>query len=308
MEQIYLHDCRKKTSPTLVTDSIAGEVCCSACGIVIREKIVDRTNETRGFSKEDYFSKSRTGSPAKIYMHDMGNSSKISKENHDASGRYFSSKSKIRFSRLRLWDSRSKNNSKARNLNHVFNKLNSIANKLNLPENAKEHSAYIYRKATEKRIIQGNSVQTMISAAVYVTCREFGIPRSLDEIVQVTNIERKTLSRNYRRLVQKLELDITPTKVDFVSKVANLVGVSERIKRTSNKILDDAKKCDIHVGKNPMGLAAGAVYISAIGSGEKITMQKIAKKSNISTVTIRKIVRLLRPFAAKYIKSIDITS
>ncbi|MDX1596329.1 MAG: transcription factor TFIIB, partial [Nitrosopumilaceae archaeon] len=83
--------------------------------------------------------------------------------------------------------------------------------------------------------------------------------------------------------------------------------VSEKIRRISTKILEDAKKEDVHVGKNPIGLAAASVYISSIGNGKDISMASLSRKSNISTVTIRKLVKMLKPFAAKYIETIDIT-
>ena len=220
----------------------------------------------------------------------------------------FHLKTNIIFSRLRKWDYRTKNNSKKRSLTQAFIILDSVSNKMGLPENAKEHTAYIYRKASDNGIIKGNSIESMLSASAYAACKQLGIPRSLEETVKATNTDRKTLSRTYRRLVQKLDLDVGSQKIDYVSKIANLVNVSERIKRTSSKILRDAKEDNIHVGKNPLGLAAAAVYLSAIGSGRNISMATFSRKSHISTVTIRKIVRLLRPFASKYIESIDVSS
>ena len=306
-QQAITHNCNTDEQPSLITDIHNGEVCCSTCGEVVVEKIIDRSNETRSFSKEDYLSKSRNGSPSKISMFDMGNSSAISKSDIDASGNFLSAKNKSHFSRIRLWDSRSKKRSKERSLVNAFTILDSFVNKLGLPENVKEQSAYIYRKAVEKKIIRGSSVRATMAGAVYAACKQSGIPRTLDEVSSIANINRKTLSRAYRRLLKKLNLDVTSARIDYVSKVANSAQVSEKIRRISTKILEDAKKEDIHVGKNPIGLAAASVYISSIGNGKDISMASLSRKSNISTVTIRKLVKMLKPFAAKYIETIDIT-
>jgi len=305
MKSESFHNCAKKGG-FIVSDGITGEIVCSTCGMVLKEKTFERSNDARTFSKEEYMSKTRTGSPCKLSMFDMGNSSMIARNNLDASGKYIS-KNKSHFSRLRLWDSRSKMKSKERGMIQAFMILDSVENKINLPENAKEHAAHVYRKAAGKKIIRGKSIRAMMSASIYASCKQLGIPRSIDEVAEATNINRKTLSRTYRHLVRKLELDMTSTKLDYVSKVANSVAAGERVRRISSKILDDVKKSDMHVGKNPIGLAAGAVYISSIGSGKNITMANISKKSKISTVTIRKIARLLKPFAAKYIETIQIT-
>lgn len=303
MNQISLHKCVQK-KPIVITDDINGELFCGLCGTVLKEKIVDRSHDVGSFSKEVLNTKKRTGPPLKTSIFDMGSSSVIPKTNIDSSGKYISSTNKFHFSRLRRWDSQSKHNQKNKKLIRAFILLNSIKSKLNLPENVRERSAYIYRKASEKNIVRGNSTNSMIAAAVFVACKQLGIPRSLYEISHVVNIKRKMLSHTYRRLVSKLELDVVSNSVDYVTKVANSVGADEKTKRLSHQILNDAKKDKVHVGKNPVGLAAGAVYLSGIGVGKNISMSKISSESNISTVTIRKIVRILRPFAAKYIETI----
>jgi len=62
----------------------------------------------------------------------------------------------------------------------------------------------------------------------------------------------------------------------------------------------------MHVGKNPIGIAGASIYLSAINHNEHVPMAKISRKIDISVVTIRKISKLLKPFASKYIKSIDV--
>ena len=304
----YTHNCKKLEDSNIVTDVTTGEIFCSTCGVVLREKTVDTAYDSRTFSLEEYFANTRNGMPSKISMFDMGNSSMIGNRDVDASGRQLSYKNRSHFLRLRLWDSRSKKKSKERGLLQAFTVLDSIANKLSLPENSKEHIARIYRKASGKNIVRGNSIRSMMAATVYASCKQLGIPRSLDEVSQAANIRRKTLSRTYRRIVRKLDLDVVSTQVDYVSKVANSVRINEKTRRTSDKILSDAKKNNVHVGKNPIGLAAASVYLSAIGTNQNISMAAISKKTSISTVTIRKLANLLRPFAAKYIRTIEVSS
>ena len=302
------HDCIRNDSALLITDTEQGEICCSHCGMVIIERMMERTVDSSTFSKEDYFTKTRTGAPSKMSVYDLGHSSMISKNNVDMSGNGITAKTKSHFSRMRKWDSRCKANSRERSLIRAFTILDSLRTKLSLPENAKEHAAYIYRKAADKNIIKGTSIPSMMAASVYASCKQFAIPRTIDEVSQISNINRKTLSHTYRRLVKKLDLDINSAKIDYISKVANSVLMEEKSKRISSKILDNAKKHKVHVGKNPIGIAAASVYLSAIGTDQKITMKELSQKNNISTVTIRKLVRLLRPYAAKYIKTIEVSS
>ncbi len=301
-----LRHCLADSHKSPVTDVNAGEIICSDCGIVLEERAVDRNNDSKTFTKEDYLNTARNGPPTKISISDMSSSSIISKKNFDAVGKKMHSNNIRHFSRMRFWDSRSKSNNKEQNLVKAFTVLDAYSNKLNMPENAKEHAAYIYRKAVDKKIIRGNSIPSMMAASVYASCKQLGIPRSVDEISKITNINRKKLLRSYKRLVKKLEIKVDSTGINYVSKISSSLSVSEKTSRLANKILHDAKQEKIHVGKNPIGVTAASIYLSAINHGEHVPIARIARKTNISTVTIRKIIKMLRPFAAKYIKSIDI--
>ncbi|KFM20392.1 Transcription initiation factor IIB protein [Marine Group I thaumarchaeote SCGC AAA799-P11] len=306
MKQIlecYFND--NHTSP--ITDTTTGEICCSDCGIVIKEKTVEQTNGLSTFSNEDFLKNARNGPPSKIAMSNMSKSSIISKKNVDAVGKRIVANNKAHFSRMRLWDSRSKNSNKERNLMRAFTVLDAHASKLSMPENAKEHAAYIYRKAVSKDIIRGSSIPSMMAASVFAACKQLGIPRSMNDTAKVANMSKKKLSRTYKRLVKNLELKVSSFEADYVSKISNSLSVSEKTARLAGKIIHDLKKEHLHVGKNPIGITAASLYLSAINYDEHVPIEKISKKTNISTVTIRKMIKLLRPFAAKYLKSIDLS-
>ena len=57
----------------IVTDELLGEVFCGSCGEVLKEKLVDISNETRTYTNEQYLGNARTGSPLKISIFYMGN-------------------------------------------------------------------------------------------------------------------------------------------------------------------------------------------------------------------------------------------
>lgn len=301
-----LECCHSNNHTSPVTDTTTGEICCSDCGIVLKEKTAEQTNGLRAFTNEDFLNNTVNGPPSKMAMSNMSKSSIISKKNVDAIGKRIVSNNKAHFSRMRLWDSRSKNSSKERNLIRAFTVLDAYASKLSMPENAKEHAAYIYRKAVNNNIVRGSSIPSMMAASVFAACKQLGIPRSMDDTSKVANISKKRLSKTYKRLVQNLDLDVNHFEIDYVSKISNSLSVSEKSARLAGKIINDLKKEHLHVGKNPIGITSASLYLSAINYDEHVSIEKISKKTNISTVTIRKMVKLLRPFAAKYLKSIDL--
>ena len=70
-----------------------------------------------------------------------------------------------------------------------------------LPDAAVEKTAYIYRKVQERGLVRGRTIAAVLSAVVYIVCRETAIPRTLDDIAGLTNIKQKELARVYRLIV-----------------------------------------------------------------------------------------------------------
>ena len=151
-----------------------------------------------------------------------------------------------------------------------------------------EKAAYIYRKALEKKLVRGRSISGMMGSALYAACREVETPRTLKDIAGVMNIKKGDLARCYRLLVKELDLKMPVVdSVQNVARIASKVGLSEKTKRYAIKILRKAEENKTSAGKNPMGLAATALYLSCVKNGENKTQLDLAGAANITEVTIR---------------------
>jgi transcription initiation factor TFIIB len=75
--------------------------------------------------------------------------------------------------------------------------------------------------------------------------------------------------------------------VQNVARIASKIGLSEKTKRYAIEILRKAEENKISAGKNPMGLAASALYLSCVKNGEDKTQRDVAEAANITEVTIR---------------------
>ncbi|MEM3714250.1 MAG: TFIIB-type zinc ribbon-containing protein, partial [Nitrososphaeria archaeon] len=130
----YLSEkCPRCGRTKLILDSARGEIFCSHCGFVIREKLEEAGPEWRAFSKEEKEARSRAGVPSSLAMHDMGLSTIIGQVDKDASGKSISSAMKTTFDRLRTWDGRSQVHEPVdRNLRQAFSELDRLADKLSV--------------------------------------------------------------------------------------------------------------------------------------------------------------------------------
>src|SRR5215469_10411381 len=279
-----------KSDNAIITDSKSGEVICSKCGMVVSDKIQETREESRRLlNTEQAKDKMRTGMPNSLAQPDMGLYTVIARSDKDASGYEIEPSMVSTMHRLRTWDFRTQaSTSTHQNLRFAFRELHTLKDKLGLPDAIIEKTAYIYRKAQQRRLAQGRSVAVILTAAVYIACREAGIPKTLKEIAVANNTKRKLVAKAYRVLISELGLKLpTCDPMKCVVRVANKATIDEKTKRQAIEIMKDVTNREISAGKNPMGLAATVVYISCIKTGENVTQRNIAQAAGITDVTLR---------------------
>jgi len=223
-----------------------------------------------------------------LKMADRGLSTIMESQDKDSSGKRLSSENRRMFYRLRMWDRNSRSSISVKSFQKAFTLLDGISSKLALPESVVEETAYLFRKIAAKKILAGRSTSAVLCATAYMTCRLTDTPRTLQDIANAGNIKKKNLQRVYRFLMKELELyPETYNPMEFVTRVAKAVGLSEKTERLAFKILTLSEKNNVSASKNPMAMAAAAVNLASVINVEKVTQLKISEASGISAVTIR---------------------
>jgi transcription initiation factor TFIIB len=280
----------------MLTDEVTGEQFCGKCGYVISEKSQASGPEWRSFQKDSGSDPTRTGAPISLTRHDKGLSTVINPANRDATGKPLSSSMKSTITRLRTWDSRSQTHkADDRNLRQALGELNNLKDKLTISSSVLEKAAYIYRKALEKKLVRGRSISALIAASLYAACRDTEIPRTLKDVAEAANVKRKDIARCYRILHRELELKMPVVdSVQCIARISGSLKISEKIKRYAIKVLKETQKRQESSGKDPMGLAAAALYYSCVINGVSITQRDLAEAAGVTEVTIRNRYKGLR--------------
>jgi transcription initiation factor TFIIB len=279
-ELVHQKNCKKNN---LITDLSTGEIACSTCGAVSEELSVDLGPENSKMTKEDYLTNSRVGKKISLKMA------------RDATGRVLSNENRRMFYRLRMWDRNSRHSNTSQSYQKAFILLDAIRTKLGLPESVVEHTAYLFRKISAKKLLSGRSTIGIICATTYIACRLTNTPRTLQDVALAGNVKRKTLQRIYRFLVR--ELDVYPETYnphEFVSRISKAIHVSEKTQRHAFRIVSLCEKKGISESKNPLSIAAAAVRLASLKTEEKVSQTKISEASGISTVTIRDRVKEIK--------------
>jgi len=282
-------NCLRCGKNSLLTDEVTGEQFCSKCGYVISEKLDASGPEWRSFQKDGGVDPTRTGAPTSLMMHDRGLATIISPMNKDSSGKPLTSTMKRTIERLRTWDSRSKVNAPAdKNLRQALSELSTLKDKLSLSNTVIEKASYIYRKALERKLVRGRSISAMIAATLYAACRDAETPRTLKDITNAANVQRKDIAKCYRLLHHELELKVPVVdSIQCISRISSKLKITEKVKRYAVKLLQEVQKRKESAGKDPMGLAASALYISCVKNEVSVTQRNMAEAANVTEVTIR---------------------
>jgi transcription initiation factor TFIIB len=288
-QPLKIRQCPECGSTRLMRDYECAEIVCMGCGYVIAAKLTDRGPEWRAFDDEQRAKRARVGAPLTFTIHDKGLSTMIDWHDRDIYGKRLSPGQKAQIYRLRKWQRRIRvSDATERNLAFALSEISKIANNLSLPKNILETASIIYRKAVKERLIRGRSIQGVTAAAVYVACRQCGLARTLEEIAQASNINKKEVGRSYRFLVKELDYFIPPLKPSqYVTKFSNQLTMQGKVEEIAHKILVTAKDLRLTSGRGPTGIAAAASYIASVLTGERKTQREIAEIAQVTEVTIR---------------------
>jgi len=281
--------CPECGNETIIQDEDSGEIICGSCGLVITESIINKGPEWRAFTQSEKESRSRVGVPISFSVHDKGLTTMIGRVGRDAFGRKIPLKTKLQMLRLRKWQIRSRVHSSIdRNLAQAMAELDRLTDKLHIPPPIKEKAAIVYRKALDKGLVRGRSISAIAAASLYAACRLTQTPRTLREIAQHSPIDKKDIARCYRLLLRELRLQMpVPAAKLRVPKIAAKVGIGEKTQQKAVEILRKAESLKTTAGKDPMGLAAAALYIACVMNDEKRTQKMIADAAGVTEVTIR---------------------
>ncbi len=257
--------------------------------MVLEDSFIDQGPEWRSFDSDQDERRARTGSPMTFLSHDKGLATEISWSNKDYYGKRIPHKNRAQIYRVRKWHQRIRvSNAAERNLSLALQMLNDIGVKLGIAKDIKETAALIYRKAVEKNLIRGRSIESIVCAAVYAACRKINLPRTLDEIAKASDANKKKIGKAYRHLAKELGLNLKPTTpYSYVAQFCNKLDLDKQAIVISEDIVRKSIESGISSGKGPTGVAAASIYIASVILKKPKTQKEVARVSGVTEVTIR---------------------
>jgi len=154
----------------------------------------------------------------------------------------------------------------------------------------------------QKGATKGHSHTTFGAAALYIACNQRGFPRSLNEICLSADLEKKKVTKCFRKMMKSLGIRITSTEAkNFSNRFVDQLGLdpaaSRQVALLANHIGTAAKEMGIVEGRNPTSTTSAAIWmaVQAKGQAPNTTKENISKSSQVAVTTIRDTYRDMYP-------------
>ncbi|MHA1888186.1 MAG: hypothetical protein DRO88_04245 [Promethearchaeia archaeon] len=269
-----------------IIDEEHAEEVCSKCGIILRDRMISMEySGERAFSKAERERRQTHGSPVNPLIPDLQMATMIDK--------HASMPENLR--KAVKWDSRY--SWKQRNMIQATSEIKRIGELLNLPQHVKIYAIKLYRQAFSLGLLKGRSIRAMVAASIYYACGAEKIPRTLQNIVKVSDSTFHQITKCYQSLIKELNLpspSISPK--NLLSSYVSLLHLPHNVEINAGRILDRYEKIYSLSGKDPKGLVAAALYIASQLNKIKISQTKISRTVGITEVTLRNRLREMQKF------------
>lgn len=210
----------------------------------------------------------------------------------DSSGAILKSNFQSKFSRLGKIH-RSLTSSYERNLWIALPNFQRLQEKLGLPGPVVKDAVRIYKNAVKERLTMGRSIEILMAASIFVSLKIHEIPRVVEEIVKVMDVNKKNVVKCYRLLLMRI-LPQMGIKVGhlgplrYIEKFGEDLNLPMPVRQNAVRLMKKAKHNGLLIeGKDPKGIAAAAIYISSHLHKLPRTQSEIAKLSHVTEVTLR---------------------
>jgi len=171
-----------------------------------------------------------------------------------------------------------------------------LATDLHLNREVARRASVICDSAFSMHLGQDLPPQILSAAAVYVGCREAQKPVTLKDLASASHSDPRAVGRCYVKLIERMHISRPVLNENgYVYRLTLKRPVSEEALKQSQEIIHGINSKGLG-GRNPMTLAASALYIACCNLGEIITQAEVAEAAGVGEQSVRdccKEVRLL---------------
>ena len=281
--------CPEHPWANLIEDQRAGDQICSACGLVVGDRVIDVGSEWRTFSND----KANNADPCRV-----GGAENPLLNGSDLTTMIGPSTDNFDSSAGSKYQNRRAMSSSDRTLINAFREISNMADRINLPKSIVDRANLLFKQVHDGRNLKGRSSDAKSAACLYIACRQEGVPRTFKEICAISKIGKKEIGRTFKLILNALETSVhLITTGDFMNRFCSNLGLPLSVQKAATNIARLAVELDYTPGRSPISVAAAAIYMASQASEDKRTQKEIGEIAGTADVTIKQSYKLMYPHA-----------
>ncbi|KAK3812961.1 MAG: transcription factor [Benniella sp.] len=277
-------DC-KLNPPNIVEVFRSGDLICGECGLVLEERIVDMRSEWRTFSDNVGDDPSRVGAAIDPLLGSFQLDTLISPTgdcDNTAMG----------LVKMHGIVTSSKD---ARKLVDAYRDISAMCDAIGLSKVITDTSKQLFKRILDENLFRGRLDLPVITACIYIACRQQNVPRTINEILALTHVSKKEFTKCFKLISGSFqEAKSTPMAAeDPMPRFCSSLCLSMDVQKTATSLALKAKDLRSLSGKTPATIAAACIYMASNLCNDTRSMFRISLDCGVTEVTIKKAYKRL---------------
>ncbi|KAJ5239477.1 hypothetical protein N7468_004096 [Penicillium chermesinum] len=291
--RLICKECAENPPNLIYSDA---DTICGSCGLVLADRGIDEHSEWRTFSNDDQ----NNDDPSRVgdAMNPLLNGDQL--ETSIASGATGRSRD--------LYRAQNKQSNEKANkaLLAAYKEIGALCDGWGIQKNVADTAKYLYKLVDDEKALKGKSQEVIIAGCIFIACRQCKVPRTFNEIFNVTKVSRTQIGRIYKTLekffmsknvprtsafADTQEPSYTATSStkpsDLCNRFCNMLELPYSVTNASSTLADRVTAKGYLAGRSPLSIVAACIYMASYLMGNGKSAKDISQVVGVSDGTIR---------------------
>lgn len=262
-----------------VFDSSLQAYVCPHCGMVIDERPIYQGSE--GFIKEDFIPRYSGSFTHRVHDHGVGSTE-------------ISGSLRFHIKHGRTWVARNidaRVSREDRKVIRALKELNELIKHLKPPKAVSETAGVILQRTVRNLNVKEQTLKRVVAASLYLAYKMCGHPRPARVYVKEVGMSESDLWEGIRKIREAdSTAKLSPESIEpryYINFIVTRLGLRPEVAALANELVANVKDNFVLSGKSPVSLAAAAVYLAGILTGERRNQLEVGSVVGQTDVAIR---------------------
>lgn len=257
-----------------------GERVCELCGTIV-SKVIDEGAEWRNYEDGKGEDQSRTGFATSELLPESSYGSIVSHKGITSNNSVMKA-----VQRLSCW---SLSSNSQRSWMGIFDSIQLSCNNAGLPKAIIMDACGMYKQLEDAQKVRGETRRAMMGGAVYVACRNNGVPRSHEEIAKIFTVNIRSLCKAITHFSQT-DNTVLSTQIGIAERLCAALSLNDEYRsQIMDILLEISTRSEDEFEHTPKTIVAGVVA-KVMGLKTKVQMKVVSDASGVSSLSIYKLV------------------